>query len=192
MVYIWEFEFFSSGGYVDAVPCGDFGYGATFGENLVDAVEYAVDFLGCAVEDSLIRGVELPPMEFGHKPENGGQIIAIAVERNLEDIPAVTAADAARELGVSRARVAQLCKAGLLESWMSGSNRMVTRSSVNARLVNRVAGQVAKMLGEDAENYYLHEIADILFSRGVRNVSEADADEVWTVVKENLVGEPRL
>ena len=133
MVYIWEFEFFSSGGYVDAVPCGDFGYGATFGENLVDAVEYAVDFLGCAVEDSLIRGVELPPMEFGHKPENGGQIIAIAVERNLEDIPAVTAADAARELGVSRARVAQLCKAGLLESWMSGSNRMVTRSSVNAR-----------------------------------------------------------
>ena len=190
MVYVWEFEFFpdESGNGINALPCGDFGYGATCGDDLVDAVEYAADFLGCAVEDHLIRGVELPPMEFGHKPENGGQIIAIAVERNLEDIPSMTAADAARELGVSRARIAQLCKAGLLESWMSGTNRMVTRNSVNARLVDRVKKQVSKMLGEDVGSYYLHEIADVFVSRGVRDVSDADPDEVWTVIRENVVG----
>ena len=189
MVYVWEFEFFSSGGYIDAIPCGEYWGDGTFGESLEDAVDSAVDYLGSIVENSLVNDAELPAWEFGHKPENGGQIIAIAVERNLEDIPSMTAADAARELGVSRARVAQLCKAGLLDSWMSGTNRMVTRNSVNARLVDGVENQVAKMLGDDAKSYYLHEIADVLFSRGIRDVSEADSDEVWAVIQENVVGE---
>ena len=189
MVYVWEFEFFSSGGYIDAVPCGDSWGDGTFGKSLEDAVDSAVDYLGCIVESHLVNGDVLPAWEFGHKPENGGQIIASAVKRALEDIPAMTAADAARELGVSRARIAQLCKAGLLESWMSGTNRMVTRNSVNARLVGRVENQVAKMLGDDAKSYYLHEIADVLFSRGIRDVSEADSDEVWAVIQENVVGE---
>ena len=133
MVYVWEFEFFESNGYIDAFPCGDFGHGATFGEDLIDAVASAVDWLGCVVDESLMGNVELPPMEFGHEPEHGGRIIAVAVERKLEDIPAVTAADAARELGVSTARIAQLVKAGLLDSWKDGTNRMISRSSVEAR-----------------------------------------------------------
>lgn len=45
------------------------------------------------------------------------------------------------------------------------------------------------MLGEDVGSYYLHEIADVLFSRGVRDASDADPDEVWTVIRENVVGE---
>ena len=57
----------------------------------------------------------------------------MAVSRELGDIPAMTAADAARELGVSSARVAQLCKAGLLDSWRDGTRRMVSRASVEAR-----------------------------------------------------------
>ena len=39
----------------------------------------------------------------------------------------------ARELGVSTARVSQLIKAGLLDSWRDGTKRMVSRSSVEAR-----------------------------------------------------------
>lgn len=189
MVYVWEFEFFSSRGYINAIPCGDYWRDGTFGESLEDAVDSAVDYLGCIVESHLVNGDELPAWELGHKSEHGGQIIAIAVERTLEDIPAMTAADAARELGVSRARVAQLCKAGLLESWMSGTNRMVTWNSVNARLVDGIANQVAKMLGDDAGGYYLHEIADVLFSRGIRDISEADSDEAWEVIKENAIEE---
>ena len=45
----------------------------------------------------------------------------------------MTAADAARELGVSTARVSQLIGAGLLESWRDGTKRLVTRASVEAR-----------------------------------------------------------
>lgn len=133
MVYVWEFEFFESDGCVCAFPCGDFGYGATFGDDLEDAVEMAVDFLSMAVDDHLMNGTELPPMEFGHEPEHGGRIIAVAVERSLDDIPAVTSAEAARMLGVTNARVSQLVKVGLLDSWKVGGTRMVSKASVEAR-----------------------------------------------------------
>ena len=46
-------------------------------------------------------GKELPPAELGHEPSHGGRVIAIAASREMSDIPAITAADAARELGVS-------------------------------------------------------------------------------------------
>lgn len=133
MVFVWEFEFYESEGCVVAVPCGDLGYGATFGDDLEGAVESAADFLSCVVDDHLVNGAELPPMEFGHEPENGGRVIALAVSRSLSDVPAMTAADAARELGVSSARVSQLIRAGLLESWREGTRRMVSRASVEAR-----------------------------------------------------------
>ena len=139
MVYIWEFEFFEEDGAYCAIPCGDFGYGGTCGGDLVEAVEYAADFLKASVEDMLIKGVDLPPMEFGHEPEHGGRIIAIAVDTSLDAIPSMTASDAARALGVSTARVAQLIKAGMLESWRDGTRRMVSRASVEARLADHPA-----------------------------------------------------
>ena len=46
----------------------------------------------------------------------------------------MTAADAARMLGVSSARVAQMCERGQLVSWREGSKRMILRDSVLARL----------------------------------------------------------
>lgn len=133
VVYVWEFEFFESNGYVDAFPCPPLD-GGTFGDNFDDAVESAADWLGCMVDEHLMGNIELPPMEFGHEPEHGGRIIAVAVSRELGDIPAMTAADAARALGVSTARVSQLINAGLLDSWRDGTRRMVSRASVEARL----------------------------------------------------------
>ena len=56
------------------------------------------------------------------------------MSRELSDIPAMTAADAARALGVSTARISQLVSAGLLDSWRDGTRRMVSRASVEARL----------------------------------------------------------
>ena len=61
-------------------------------------------------------GIELPAPDFGHEPQHGGKIIAVAVSRELNDIPSVHAADAARILGVSSARVSQLINAELLDS----------------------------------------------------------------------------
>ena len=54
-------------------------------------------------------------------------------EGTFGGVPAMTVSDAARELGVSPARVDQLIKAGLLESWRDGTKRMVSRSFVEAR-----------------------------------------------------------
>lgn len=132
MVYVWEFEFYETGGFVSAEACGGLGEG-TFGDDLADAVASAADWLKETVLDSLMGYCELPPMEFGHEPQHGGRIIAVAVDAELGDVPAMTASDAARELGVSTARIDQLIKAGLLESWKDGTKRMVSKSSVLAR-----------------------------------------------------------
>ncbi len=132
MVYAWEFEFSESNGYIDAVPCPPFEE-STSGECLEDAIASAVDWLGRMVDEYLMGNIDLPQMEFGHEPENGGRIIAAAVERKLGSIPAMTAADAVRELGVSTARVPQLINAGLLGSWRDGTKRMVFRASVESR-----------------------------------------------------------
>lgn len=133
MVYVWEFEFFKSGDYINAWPCPPM-EGGTFGVDFDDAMDSAVDWLSGMVDAHLTDGVELPARSLGHKPQHGGSIIAIAVSRELGDIPAMTAAEAARELGVSTARVAQLCKAGMLDSWRDGTRRMVSRASVEARM----------------------------------------------------------
>lgn len=134
MFYICEFEFYDDGeGSVAALCLNDWG-GATFGDDLDDAGESAADWLACMVDDCLMNGRELPPVKLGHEPRHGGKVIALAVSRELSDIPAITAADAARELGVSTARVTQLANAGLLDSWKEGSRRMVSKASVEARL----------------------------------------------------------
>lgn len=135
MNYVWEFEFFKSGDCVCAVPAPPM-EGGTFGDDFDDAMDSAIDWLGGKVDAHLTDGTPLPEWSFGHKPQNGGQVIAVAVSRTLEDIPAMTAADAARVLGVSTARVAQLCRAGMLDSWKEGSRRMVSKVSVDARLAD--------------------------------------------------------
>lgn len=132
MLYICEFEFFESDGFIDAIPCNDMGAG-TFGSNLKDAVESAADWLKEIVDDALINGNELPETTVGHKPTHNGKIIAVAVSRELGDIPSMTAADAARELNVSTARISQLINAGLLDSWKEGTKRLVSKASVEAR-----------------------------------------------------------
>ena len=136
MFYIREFEFYDSeDGYVCAVP---FGMGeGTFGDDMDDAVESAADYMREYVNDLLIDGKDVPEPTFGNAPEHGGKVIAIAVDCDLAKVDAVSAADAARILGVSRARVAQMCDAGLLQSWKEGGKRLVTRDSVDARLVEQ-------------------------------------------------------
>lgn len=132
MFYVMEFEFYESNGYMIAAPCNGFGEG-TFGNSLDNAVENAADWLKETVADVLIGRESLPEMHFGYEPQHGGKIIAIAVSVELGEIPAMTASDAARELSVSPARIDQLIKAGLLDSWKDGTKRMVSRDSVEAR-----------------------------------------------------------
>lgn len=141
MVCICEFEFYEAdSGAIIAVPLSFEGEG-TFGDDLEDAVESAADWLMCTVDDALMAGRDMPPTRLDNEPRRGGRVIALAVARELGDIPAMTAADAARALGVTPARVSQLIKAGKLESWRDGTKRMVSRASVEARIEYRDAAE---------------------------------------------------
>lgn len=135
MICIREFEFVpvEEGGYV-ALPIGM--EGATEGNSLTDAVAMAMDWLRQYALFALEKGEVMSQVELGSKPTHGGVVIAVAVEAKIEDVPAVTAAEAALRLGVSTARVAQLCKQGELNSWRVGATRMVSEDSIAYRLAS--------------------------------------------------------
>ena len=111
--------------------------GATEGDTYEDAVEMAVDWLRVHALTALERGVEFKGGGLGHAPSRGGTVVTLAVCVELSDVPAVTASEAADMLGVSTARVAQLCRDGSLNSWKVGSTRMVSRDSIECRLAAR-------------------------------------------------------
>lgn len=134
MIVIQEFEVYPDpeGGYA-VEPCGL--AGATEGDTYEEAVEMAVDWLRVHALAALERGSEFKGNGLGHTPCHSGMVVTVATNVELSDIPAVTAAEAADMLGVSTARVAQLCRDGSLNSWKVGSTRMVSRDSIEYRLV---------------------------------------------------------
>ena len=76
-------------------------------------------------------------------------VVTLAVSVELSDVPAVTASEAAEMLGVSTARVAQLCRDGSLNSWRVGSARTVSRDSIKCHLVAKPgAGRPRRTLAE--------------------------------------------
>ena len=133
MIVIQEFEVYPDpeGGYA-VEPCGL--AGATEGDTYEEAVEMAVDWLRVHALAALEHGTEFEGSGLGHTPCHGGMVVTVATNVELSDIPAVTAAEAAEMLGVSTARVAQLCRDGSLNSWKVGSTRMVSRDSIEYRL----------------------------------------------------------
>ena len=72
MFYICEFEFYNDGESSVAALCLNGWGGATFGGDLEDAGESAADWLTCMVDDCLMNGRELPPVELGHEPQRDG------------------------------------------------------------------------------------------------------------------------
>ncbi|WP_172135477.1 helix-turn-helix domain-containing protein [Adlercreutzia sp. ZJ473] len=135
MIYLNEFEFYEAEGMICAVPFDH--DGATCGSSLDEAVFMATDWLRSEIEYALMRGETPRSGTFGHTPEHGGIVIAVSVDCDLARVDAVSAADAARLLGVSTARVSQMCESGQLTSWKEGARRRVLRASVEARLEER-------------------------------------------------------
>lgn len=131
-VFICDFELLERNERVVALPVGlD---GVTEGYNQNDAIRMSADWLRETALDYLMRGEAWPELPLGTNPTMGGRMITIAIETGLDEVPAMTAAEAAKELGISTARVAQLCKAELLTSWKVGRTRMVSVESVETRL----------------------------------------------------------
>lgn len=132
MIYKEEFEIFQSEGWYVALAC-NLG-GGTQGSTYEETLDMCVDFVRVNIEHALADGSDLPKSILGNKPQNGGKIVVVAVETSLEVIPSMSNADAARRLGVSTARVAQLCNTKQLLSWKVGNQRRISIESVEARL----------------------------------------------------------
>lgn len=135
MIYVNEFEFFEEDGMICALPFGL--EGATCGTTLDDAVLMATDWLYEKVKYELIQGGRPRSSGFGHKPLHGGVVIAVSVNCDPSQFDAVSASEAARLLGVSTARIAQMCGKGLLVSWKEGNQRLILRESIQARLAEQ-------------------------------------------------------
>lgn len=152
MIVINEFEFFRIKGAMHAVP---FGRKADLvGSSFENAVEKAAAWLYEEVKNEAIAGKKSKNSKYGNVPlHEGGRVIAIAVDFDLSQLDAVTAADAARMLGVSAARVAQMCSGGQLVSWKDGSKRMILRESIDARLADKPkAGRPRKNASSDKKS----------------------------------------
>lgn len=132
MLVINEFEFFEDEGMICAFPFDR--EGATCGTDFDDAVAMAADWLYETAKYEAIDGITPPEISLGHEPTHGGRVMAIAVDFDLKRVDAVSAADAARILGVSTARIAQMCDKGVLTSWRDGSRRLILKDSLDARL----------------------------------------------------------
>lgn len=133
MVYVCEFEFCGTEGQlVEAWPLSIEGE-ALGAPTYEEALQTACSWLGDVVDDAIIRGRHLPEPKLRCEPRRGGRVCCVGVERQLTDVPAVTATEAAAILGISRGRVSQLCASGALESWKEGASRLVSLRSILAR-----------------------------------------------------------
>ena len=82
MIYIREFEFYESEGFVLANPCDM--EGGTFGKNLEEAVQSAADWLKETIKSDLAHGLIPQGGKLGHEPSHSGRIIAIAIDYGPE------------------------------------------------------------------------------------------------------------
>ena len=134
-MHVCEFEFVAEeDGWILCWPFWPGRADGTQGEDFDDAVEMSADWLREMVLDYQMRGEPLPDFPLHNEPRRGGGIVVVAVEASLAEVPAVTAKEAAGLLGVSGARVSQMCAAGQLDSWLVGRTRMVSRESIGERL----------------------------------------------------------
>ena len=131
--YVCEFELVQGEKYIQCWPFFPGRVDGTQGTIFDDAIEMAADWLRIIVLDYLMSGEEVPTLPLGNLPRRGGDIIVVAVDASLDQVPAVGASEAARMLGVSTERVSQLISAGHLESWKVSGTRMVSVDSIEAR-----------------------------------------------------------
>ncbi len=135
MFVIYEFELFKGEEFYIAAPF-DFGGGATQGKTLREVEQNAADWLKTSLDGYVIHEKSFPEPTYGNKPQHGGTILLVGIETGKEFIRRMSAADAARALGVTRGRVTQLIKAGLLDTFELNGRTWVTTDSVEARLAD--------------------------------------------------------
>lgn len=108
----------------------------TCGDTFREAAEMAADAAKTWVASALIHGDAVPEYTKEECPK-GSERLCIFFETDAKYIvqgEVVSAAQAARDLGVSPGRVTHMINAGLLDSYREGRRTFVSVESINARL----------------------------------------------------------
>lgn len=132
MFYMQEFEMIEDDGIFTAIPFDL--PGGTQGDSLAQATRMAGEWLHDEMLHALMTGSSLPSPSFGNAPLQGGRVVLVGIGATLNDVPSMSASEAATRLGVSRPRITKMLQTGLLEGWKDGRNTRVTLASVEARL----------------------------------------------------------
>lgn len=119
----------------------------TCGDDYVDAVDMAADAAKTFVAALMSFGDPVPAPSV-HKAPKGVEDVWVSFEADpsyIVDGPVVSAAQAARELGVTPARVTRMMNAGQLDGYRSGRRTYISEASIQARLASpRSAGRPKK------------------------------------------------
>ena len=137
------------GGYWVNVPALDGCF--TEGNDYREAVEMAADAMKTYVASLMKHGDPVPRYERSEVPEGClfSDVFFETDESYIVEGPVISAAQAARELGVSPGRVTRMIDAGLLDGYRSGRRTYVTEASVAARKANpKRAGRPRKEAAE--------------------------------------------
>ena len=108
----------------------------TCGESFMESVEMAADAAKTYVASLLLHGEEVPAAARHAVPEGceSAYVFFETDEGYVVPGEVVSAAEAARMLGVSGARVTHLLDAGALQGYRRGRRTYVSRDSVEARM----------------------------------------------------------
>lgn len=90
MLYVREFEIVEDEGGFLALPYDM--EGGTEGSTREEAIAMAADWLRMEALDAQLHRRTLPGGSIGHTPRENGLVVAVAVDVNLTDAPAITAA----------------------------------------------------------------------------------------------------
>lgn len=109
---------------------------ATCGDDYIDAVDMAADAAKTYIAALIKFGDVIPRPSVNEVPE-GSIDVWVSFEADpswIIDGPVVSAAQAARDLGVSRGRISQMLSSGILEGYHEGRRTWVSLASINRRL----------------------------------------------------------
>lgn len=137
-IYVYEFDVRQKG---DSYTAGAFDLDCTgTGKTAAEAAAMAAMRLRGEIERRLSRGEEraIPVASSGNAPsKEGGILLLVALDVSFDSIDTMTATEAAEALGVTRARVSQLVKSGLLDGKRKGRATFITAESVRRRIESR-------------------------------------------------------
>lgn len=107
----------------------------TCGDSYIDAITMAADAARTWVASSLCDGARIPAYKKEEAPA-GSERACICFDSDpswVVEGPVVSAAQAARELGITPARITHMLATGQLEGFRNGRRTFVTQESVDAR-----------------------------------------------------------